>query len=140
MLFSLRLMGLTPIITHPERNLEVQRHIDLLLPLIRAGNLVQITAASLTGGFGAQARRCAKELVLRHMAHLVASDTHSAYKRPPGLVRAQDTVEKLLGSEASRRLMVDYPKQIMAGESVNPEEPFERTPQKRRGLLEWLKR
>ena len=138
MLFSLRLFGLTPIITHPERNLEVQRNVEVMSPLVRAGNLVQVTPASLVGGFGPDAGRCAKELVLRRMAHVVASDAHSVRGRPPGLARAKSVLEDLVGIEKAQEMLMEYPQKILDGEDVSIPEPLEKISRRRR-ILEWLK-
>ena len=73
MFFSLQLVGMTPIISHPERNTEVQARPSALFPLVHAGNLVQVTAASLTGRFGRAAECCARELLALDVVHLVAS-------------------------------------------------------------------
>jgi protein-tyrosine phosphatase len=50
--FQLVTRGITPVIAHPERNADVQRNPDELRPLVDAGALVQITAASLDGRIG----------------------------------------------------------------------------------------
>ena len=118
MLFALRLANVTPIITHPERNLEVQRAPDLLVPLVEEGNLVQITAGSLTGDFGDAPERCSEELVVRNLAHFVASDAHSATRRRPGMSRARRRVEELLSAAAAEEFFVLRPQRVLAGESV----------------------
>ncbi|MBW1913247.1 MAG: tyrosine protein phosphatase [Deltaproteobacteria bacterium] len=77
----LRDRGITPIITHPERNPVIQQHVELLYDLISAGGLSQITAGSLTGDFGGRAFRCCQQIVEQDMLHFVASDAHSAGSR-----------------------------------------------------------
>ncbi|MCU0594044.1 MAG: tyrosine protein phosphatase, partial [Desulfobacterota bacterium] len=47
-IFSLRLMGITPIITHPERHPAILRDMKPLYDFIAMGALSQITAMSLT--------------------------------------------------------------------------------------------
>src|SRR3954470_13888154 len=42
-------MGLRPIITHPERNLMLQRHADQVVRFAENGCAIQVTANSLTG-------------------------------------------------------------------------------------------
>ena len=140
MLFSLQLSGVIPVLTHPERNLEVQRNVDVLLPVVQAGNLVQVTAASLCGDFGSNAEQCAKELLRRRMIHVVASDAHSVDKRPPGLSAARAVVEDMLGVERARILFEEYPGRIVAGEPVDVPEPVEEVRSPRKRVWAWWKR
>jgi len=126
--FELQLMGVTPIITHPERNVEIQERPGSLDALVRAGNLVQVTAASLTGGFEERAWRCANILLERRLVHLVASDAHSAERRPPGLSRARAAVAAAVGEAEAARIFDLRPRQIIAGEPVETPEPLESEP------------
>ena len=131
-LFGLRLANVTPIISHPERNREVQESPDCLLPLVEEGNLTQITAGSLLGDFGEGPERCATELLRRHLAHFVASDAHSAVaeRRPPGLSRARKQVEELLSRSAAEDVFDLRPAQLIAGEAVSVPDPIAK-PKKR---------
>jgi len=132
MLFGLHLMEIMPILSHPERNLEVQEHPSVLLPMVRAGNLVQITAASITGDFGERAEKCAGELLKAGFVHLVASDAHSPDRRPPGLSRARAVVERMIGKESARLIFDDCPEKIIAGVPVEVPDPVEPRLRRRR--------
>jgi protein-tyrosine phosphatase len=57
--------GLTPVVTHPERNVLLRAQIDRLRSWVEKGCLVQITAQSLLGRFGRTARRSADQLLQR---------------------------------------------------------------------------
>ncbi len=81
----LRNKDITPIISHPERNPAIQHNIELLRDIISAGALSQITARSLTGGFGEEALRCCQEIIDLQLVHFLASDAHSPERRPPVL-------------------------------------------------------
>ncbi|MDX6414482.1 MAG: protein-tyrosine phosphatase [Gaiellaceae bacterium] len=80
-LADLRARGLTVVLAHPERNAEVQAGPARLAPLVEAGTLVQLTAASIVGTLGASARAAALDLLDLQLAHLVAGDVHSAGSR-----------------------------------------------------------
>ena len=137
-LCSVRLLGVTPIISHAERNVEVQNNPSALTQLIEGGNLVQVTAASVTGEFGERAHACAHELLTRRMAHVVASDAHSMRKRPPGLSRARRVVEEWLSAEEAEDMFVRRPQFILAGERVElPEIVAPRSPEKKKRWLFW---
>jgi protein-tyrosine phosphatase len=53
--------GVIPIISHPERYLQVHENRNILCDLVMEGALVQITAISLTGEFGIRIRKCAEK-------------------------------------------------------------------------------
>lgn len=122
--YALRLNGLTPIITHPERNDTIQRDPGLLLDLIRMGALSQITAMSLTGGFGRLVRSVAKKLVAQRLVHLIATDAHSPDHRPVSLSAAVHVAAEILGStDEAERMVTAVPSAILAGESPEIPEP-----------------
>ena len=92
--FRMRLKGFTPIITHPERDGDVQNNPKILEGMVNKGALVQVTAMSLTGDFGDQVRGTAFRLVKSGLAHVVASDAHSPRHRRPGPVKSPQSPGK----------------------------------------------
>lgn len=126
-LFQLQTSGITPVITHPERNREVQDNPGWLAEQVGKGVLVQITAASLTGVFGSTARECACEMVERRIAHVVASDAHSTGRRRPGLTEARKVAASLLDEDHAALMFEEIPRRIVAGENVTPPAPRETT-------------
>jgi protein-tyrosine phosphatase len=141
LLYAVQVLGITPIITHPERQFELQRHPDLLRPLIERGILVQVTASSIEGSFGDTARKCAMSLLKSGMVHLCASDAHSPRGRKPGLSRARKVVESMLSPEESQVIFDLNPARVLAGADIEPRETREETaPAAKAGkLLFWRK-
>jgi protein-tyrosine phosphatase len=129
-LFRLRLRGVTPVLAHPERNPDVQRRPSVLEPLVARGTLVQVTAASLDGRFGARTRACARALVEQSLAHLVASDAHEPSVRAIGMSAAARAIED---RELARWLTVDVPAAII-DDAPLPDRP---QPPRRRGARLW---
>jgi len=123
-IFALLRAGITPVLAHPERNLEISRNLGILEALVGMGTLVQVTAMSLTGEFGWAARRCAEEMVRRRLAHVIASDAHWARDRVPALAEAAECAADVLGSDReARRMVEDMPARILAGEPVEVPRP-----------------
>lgn len=91
----LRSRGITPIISHPERNPAIQHNVELLSNIIAAGALSQITAASFTGGFGEGALKCCQRILALRLVDFVASDAHSSKERPPVLGTPDDRLAPL---------------------------------------------
>ncbi|MCJ7603799.1 MAG: hypothetical protein MUO63_20165 [Desulfobulbaceae bacterium] len=117
-LFNLGLHGLTPIITHPERIPSVIRNPDTLLSLLSGNVYVQITADSLTGGFGRDVKECTRYLLQKGAVRFIASDAHSADFRRPVLSRALHVAEKIVGKEKARMLVEDNPLAVIFGKPL----------------------
>lgn len=133
LIFNLLLKNITPVLTHPERIGEVQQHPGQVYELVSLGVLSQITAMSLTGGFGRHAQKCAKTLVEHNLAHIIATDAHSVASRPPILSKGVEVAARIVGKEQAQAMVTTIPRQIISGEPVvNLEPPI---PVKRRGFL-----
>ena len=111
-------MGITPVITHPERNPLLQHDSQRLLQWINDGCLVQITANSLTGYWGEAARRSARALLEQQAVHVVATDAHDSRRRVPMLSPARQAVALWYGEERARTLVEDNPRAIVSGEKI----------------------
>jgi protein-tyrosine phosphatase len=84
--------GIVPVIAHPERNPRVQAQPSSLLEIVRAGALVQLTAASVDGRGGRKTAACCRQLLTLECAHLIASDAHAPSVRASGLGAARKAV------------------------------------------------
>lgn len=79
---ELLMLGITPIIAHPERNKGVAEKPERLERLIREGALAQITAGSLAGHFGKSVQKLSLNLVRANLVHTYGSDVHNPTTRP----------------------------------------------------------
>ncbi|RLB30200.1 MAG: tyrosine protein phosphatase [Deltaproteobacteria bacterium] len=115
-IFSLKLNGITPIISHLERNPVIQHNIDILYEFIRMGALCQVTAMSITGDFGGIAMQCAERLLRHRMVHVIASDAHSSESRPPVLSQAVEAAAEILENyDDAERMVTEVPAAILSG-------------------------
>jgi protein-tyrosine phosphatase len=115
--------GMVPIVTHPERNRELQGRLDDLARWVEMGCYIQITAGSCIGTFGKSAKRCAHELMHRGLTHFVASDAHDLTFRTPSLREAYAVLADRWGEDLIRPLFVDNPRAVLAGDTVDFELP-----------------
>jgi protein-tyrosine phosphatase len=108
-------IGLTPIVAHPERLASLSRFLRQLQNWLDAGCLVQVTAQSLTGGFGAAVENAAWGLVDRGLVHFVASDCHDPQVRTPSMTAAAKLISLKCGADAARRLLERNAACVIAG-------------------------
>jgi len=123
-LFQLLTKGIIPIISHPERNMEIGQRPQRYYEMIRMGCLGQVTAMSLTGEFGPGVRRIAQKLLTNRLIHIIASDAHSTDGRPPILSAAMKAAEKIVGKEEAYKMVTDYPQAVLDGKKPNVPEPL----------------
>jgi protein-tyrosine phosphatase len=109
-LHELQLAGLHPIITHPERNPLIRSQWDRLWGWLSQGCYVQVTAQSITGGFGRRAQQAAELLLDAHAVHFVASDAHNLTTRPLRLKPVYDALVESDGEQLARALLEDNPR------------------------------
>ena len=110
--------GMTPIITHPERNELLQQRIDEIDEWVQAGALVQVTGQSLTGHFGRHAAEFAGKLLERQLVHFIASDGHDLKHRPPTMNEAHEWLLKRHGQGFADTLCVANPRATLSGGRV----------------------
>lgn len=134
MLAKLRGSGLRPVLTHPERNWLLHPRLEELTAWVADGLLLQVTAQSLLGRFGAPAERFAETLIERRLAHFVASDAHDATDRVPRLDLAYRKVARKFGEEVARHLFIVNPECVLTGAPL-PDQPTPAPRRKRFGLF-----
>jgi len=117
---KLKLQGVSPILVHPERNIEIQRNPWIAADLVADGVLIQVTAMSVTGQFGPAAKICADSLLRHNCVHFLATDAHRPEKRPPVLSRGRDAAASIIGPDAARLLVEDNPLAVVNGMPIVP--------------------
>ena len=110
--------GMTPVITHPERNSLLRQRVDQIAKWVEAGACVQVTGQSLLGEFGRRAAEFSRTLLDRKLVHFLASDAHDCEHRPPRLDLAYQWVKDHYGEEWAETLCVANPKATLTGESL----------------------
>jgi len=118
-LFQLMVKRITPIISHPERNLEIASRTRRYFEMVRMGCLGQVTAMSLTGEFGGDVKRVADKLLKARLVHIIASDAHSTNSRPPILSSAVRAAARIVGGEEARKMVTEYPQAVLDGQRPN---------------------
>jgi protein-tyrosine phosphatase len=112
--------GLRPIVTHPERNLVLQKKLELIEGWVDRGCLIQVTAYSPLGRFGKTAKAVADRLLSSGLVHFLASDAHDCKHRPPALDEVWKHIASEFGEPAARALLETNPAAALAGSEKPP--------------------
>jgi protein-tyrosine phosphatase len=108
-LHELQLAGITPIITHPERNPLIRTNPERLFKWLRQGCVAQVTAQSIAGKFGRTAQEAAERWLDAGVFHFIASDAHNVSSRPLRLKQTYEHISRTYSEETARALMVENP-------------------------------
>ncbi len=134
-LHRMQLDGITPVVTHPERNRLLRGRHSPLDDWIRRGCYVQVTAASFLGRFGDEAREAVEAWLASDRIHFIATDAHNTTGRPPQLRAAYQRVAELREDEAvAKALFEENPLAAIGGRALPyaPELPAGKLPRKAR--------
>jgi len=110
--------GLTPVITHPERNPIMQRNPQRILQWVELGCVIQVTGSAFTGMWGEQPRKTAEWLLKREAVHVLATDAHDTKRRPPVLSTARNAAAGICGEEVALALVDGNPRAIVSGQPL----------------------
>ena len=128
--------GMTPVITHPERNGLLRQRIEQIAQWVDAGACVQLTAQSLTGTFGRRAIEFSKALIDRGLVQFVASDAHDCENRPPRLDLAYQWLKEQYGEAPAEVLCATNPKATLTGDPLERHQ-YSVTPEPRKWYQIW---
>lgn len=126
--------GITPVITHPERNSLLMGRVGEMVQWVREGCLIQVTAQSFTGRFGKAAEEAAHRLMRQNMVHFVASDAHDTEWRPPDMREPYKAVASRYGEYVAEKLFTINPRMTLTGQYVDFDYPDD---QVKRGKPWW---
>lgn len=105
--------NLVPVITHPERNGGFLRDPGRLGIFVKLGCLVQVTAMSLTGGFGSEVSRLTERFMKEGLVHVIATDAHDTVRRPPVLSTGFKKAEEWVGKKEAEKMVQGTPEKIV---------------------------
>jgi protein-tyrosine phosphatase len=115
---SLQSMGLSLIVTHPERNPLIRAQPQRLERWVRQGCYVQVTAQSLLGRWGETPRKQAEAWLDQKIVHFFASDAHNTAQRPLRLKEAYAVVAERWGESLAQSLFRENPLAAFEGREL----------------------
>ena len=109
---SLLMNGFIPIIAHAERYKATRSDIRFLEELREAGAYIQINADTISGESGFGAKLFAKKLMKQGILDFVGSDGHRQNERIPQIGKCAAKMEKIMGKEYVKKILIDNPGKI----------------------------
>ena len=122
--YELRLMGLTPVLAHPERYPMIIENPTLLLKFLNLGVLCQANVGSIRGFFGERVQETVFKLIEHRMIHFIATDAHTPRNRSPKVQKALEAVTKL-DATLAQELFIENPLKVYQNELIEPKQPIE---------------
>lgn len=111
--FGLLTRGVTPILAHPERCLDVVRDYRQVSGFVNNGVMIQINAGSILGKYGRKVRSAAISLIKAGLCHIVASDTHRSGVINTFLPEAFSFLEKNIGKASAEEMVFSNPAKLV---------------------------
>ena len=110
--YALLSSGYTPIIAHAERYPVLFKKYDYLEDLIGMGAYIQMNANSILGLDGFWMKQFCKKVMKKDLLHFVGSDAHDLGERAPAIGACAEYIEKVMGTEYAKRILIDNPKRL----------------------------
>ncbi|PAB59398.1 tyrosine-protein phosphatase [Anaeromicrobium sediminis] len=123
-LYELKLMGIIPIMAHPERYTYVMDNPNLVYDFIDKGALIQLNGGSIRGRFGDETQRIANDLLNHNMVHIIGSDGHGYNSRRPVLDKSYSLVKEKLGKDYAEELFSINPKRVLENKNITIKDPI----------------
>ncbi len=118
LLERLKEMGITAVITHPERHDFLARNPAYVSRWLEYRPCLQITAASLLGDFGRQSEEAAWAFAGMDLPVVVATDAHDTDARSPRMAAAHRCLVGRLGWLVAGVLCVENPRRLAVGQEL----------------------
>jgi len=110
-----------PIIAHPERNKDVIRSLNKIVPFVEMGCHLQLTASALAGRFGEGPHQRAREILQFDAFKVLATDAHNLKARTPELELGKLAAAEIIGAEAADDLVYANPLTIVRSQMEGSE-------------------
>lgn len=115
MLDALANQGYIPVVAHPERYHAIQADPHLLKRWHQLGYCLQINKGSPLGSFGPDPEEASAAILEMGLAHLIASDAHSAKRRTTHMGAIQLWLAENCDPDYARILLERNPSRLVSG-------------------------
>ncbi|MFZ3100862.1 MAG: CpsB/CapC family capsule biosynthesis tyrosine phosphatase [Desulfitobacteriaceae bacterium] len=116
--FELQVLGITPVLAHPERNRGLAEEPERILEWAKKGILFQLNLRSLSGHYGSQARQLAEIMLNSDLSHVIGSDAHRLSGSELTYVDGLQRVKEIVGETRYFDLTRGNPQTILEGKPL----------------------
>lgn len=138
--FDLQVLGITPVLAHPERNRGLCDEPERILAWAKKGILFQLNIRSLSGHYGPQAGQLAEILLSCDLIHFLGTDAHRVSHSESTYTEASQSLEELVGESRFQALTADNPQRMLAGDFLPEEREYLLKRLGRKKSQSWLRR
>jgi len=118
-IYEIRMLGLIPIIAHPERCNVFFENKKLLDKCTEEGALIQVNIGSILGRFGRDIKKYALKLIKNNKVDFVATDTHSLRREEySNLQQLEKELEKIVGKYEKNKLLVYNARNVLINKNI----------------------
>ncbi len=118
-LFELKIMGITPIIAHPERYLKVSEELSILNSWKDFGALFQLNLKSLSGKYGSKVRDTAFSILENNFYQFIGTDAHNTSELTNPYEKELKILEEMTSSEYFKNLISFNPQKVIEGIQID---------------------
>lgn len=111
--YELMAEGYIPVIAHIERYACLTANIDLVEELVDMGAHMQVNASPVIGEDGLRQKRFCAKLMKRDLIYFIGTDAHDSRSRIPNLGRCAEYIEKKMGSDYAKKILIDHPRMLL---------------------------
>lgn len=111
--YALLSHGYHPIVAHFERYEACRKDLDFVAELVNMGCYMQLNSQSLTGDDGFFIKQYSKKAIKYGLVQFVGTDCHNTAERKPTLGKAAEYLEKLIGSDYVKKILIDNPRKLI---------------------------
>lgn len=122
--FELQVIGLNPVLAHPERYRGVFDEPERLTDWANKGILFQLDLRSLSGHYGPQPKRLAERMLQSDLIHFVGSDAHRVSRSERSYTEALQSVENIVGEGRFEELALINSQRMLEGKSLLRERDY----------------
>ena len=115
LVFRLLLLGIRPLVAHPERCAQFTLRLEAAREVVDAGAFLQIEIGSLAGMYGGPAKKCVQALLAEDLVAVAATDVHHLKSGREILGPGLKVLEKALGPTRLQLLTEENPARVLTG-------------------------
>ncbi|MDD2234694.1 MAG: histidinol-phosphatase [Desulfitobacteriaceae bacterium] len=122
--FELQVLGITPVLAHPERYRSLYDQPERVLDWARKGIILQLDLRSIRGYYGPQARQLAEIMLKSDLSHVLGSDSHRVADSELSYLEGLQSIKEIVGKTRYHELTSLNPQTLLEGNPLPGERNY----------------